>query len=94
MDVNNGFDFDLVVVCKKAWGSTLRDEPTLVVGSPLCTFFPDCKSLTNTCIVTTQRGWQHYKRALNRLEDMLDVALRFTSINEKQGVLFYMDIHG
>ena len=94
MDIKNGFDFDLEADRKKAWDSILRDEPKLLIGSPPCTFFLDCKSLTNTCIVMTQLGWQSFMRALNRLEDMLDVALRFTNINEKRVVIFYMNIHG
>ena len=82
MDIKNGFVFDLAADCKKAWDSILRDEPNVVIGSP------PCKSVTNSCIATTQLGWQRFMRALNRLEDMLDVALRFTNINEKQGVNF------
>ena len=94
MDIKNGFGFDLAADRKKAWDSILRDEPTLAIGSPPCTFSPHCKSLTNTCIEMTQLGWQSFKRALNRQEDMLDVALIFTNINDKLGVIFYMNIHG
>ena len=39
MDIKNRFDFDLAADRKKAWDSILRDKPTLVIGSPACTFF-------------------------------------------------------
>ena len=39
MDLENGYNFDLTADRKKAWESTIRDEPTLVIRSPPCTFF-------------------------------------------------------
>ena len=45
MDIKNGFDFDLAVDRKKVWDSILKDKPTLVMGSPLCTFLSRLQEL-------------------------------------------------
>ena len=88
MDIMNGFDFDFAADRKKAWDSIFVMSPNAALDRHLAPSFPDCKSLTNTCIIMAQLGWQSFKRALHRLEDMSDVALTFTSINENLGYLF------
>ena len=45
MDLKNGYNFDLTADRKKAWESIIRDEPTLVIGSPPCTFFSRLQEL-------------------------------------------------
>ena len=45
MDIKNGFDFDSAADRKNAWDSILRDKPTLVIGSPPCTFFSRSQGL-------------------------------------------------
>ena len=45
MDLKNGYDFDLTADRKKAWEFINRDEPTLVIGSPPCTFFSRLQEL-------------------------------------------------
>ena len=39
LDLKNGYNFDLTADRKKAWDFIIRDEPTLIIGSPPCTFF-------------------------------------------------------
>ena len=39
MDLKNGYNVDLAADRKKAWDSIIRDEQTLVIGSPPCTHF-------------------------------------------------------
>ena len=37
MDIKSGYDFGTAVDRRKCWDSIIRDEPTLVIGSPPCT---------------------------------------------------------
>ena len=39
MDTKSEYDFDTAVDRKRCWESIVRDEPLLVIGSPLCTMF-------------------------------------------------------
>ena len=39
MDIKSGYDLKTSVGRKKCWDSIIRDEPTLVIGSPPCTMF-------------------------------------------------------
>ena len=45
MDLKHGYHFDLAADRKKAWDSIIRDEPTLVIGSPPCTYFSRLQEL-------------------------------------------------
>ena len=45
MDIKSGFDFDTAADRKRCWDSVIRDEPTLVIGSPPCTMFSRLQEL-------------------------------------------------
>ena len=69
MDIKNGFDFDLAAVHKKAWGSILRDDSKLVIGSPPCAFFVQLQELNKhmyrndaAWMATFQEGIEQAKR--------------------------------
>jgi hypothetical protein len=45
MDIKGGYDFDTAVDRKRCWDAIIRDEPTLVIGSPPCTMFSRLQEL-------------------------------------------------
>ena len=56
MDLKNGFDFDLAADRNKAWESIIRDELTLVIGSPPCAFFSRLQEL-NKHVYRNDAAW-------------------------------------
>ena len=48
MDLMTGWNFDLEVDRERARRQVMEEKPTLLVGSPPCTYSPRCRSSTNT----------------------------------------------
>ena len=95
MDIKHVFDFDLAADRKKAWDSILQDKPKLVIGSPPCTFVSRLQELNKHMYRNDAAcGWQSFRRASSKPRDMLDLAPRYTNINEKPGVIFYTNTLG
>ena len=45
MDIKNGYDFDLAEDRRRAWEIIKKSKPTIVIGSPPCTFFSRLQEL-------------------------------------------------
>ena len=79
MDLTNGFDFDKIEDQERAWKSIRESKPTVVIGSPPCTYFSLLQEL-NIATHGKDAEWmrkfkEHRRKAIRHIELLQSVPI-------------------
>jgi hypothetical protein len=88
MDIKNGFDFDLAADRKKAWEHVMKDEPTLVIGSPPCTYFSRLQELNKHMYKDSKAWMDKFEANLERAKRHVRFCIKIYKYQKDHGRYF------
>ena len=94
MDIKNGFDFDLSADRKKDWNHVVNDKPSLVIGSPPCTYFSRLHELNKHMYRDSKVWMDKFEANLERAKRHVRCCIRIYSCQRQMGDTFCINIRG